>query len=371
MACLAAITAILAGWALRALAPVVIPVVFAFFLALLVSPIDRWGMRHAPHRLRWLGHVAAMGAILAAILVFVGSIWLAAEQAAAQLPFDAETVADLMPAPASGDGNDATPEAPGDSGAAEEAGGNILDRLGARFGSAGSSLLGRVAERAAGFATTILTTAGSILGGAVLVFFLTLLMLIERPRWRKKFLAVTGSRGHGGLDPFAVVAARVRAYLWARTLLGAVTGVLYALWLWAFGVDLLFVWFVLAFLLNYIPTIGSLIAGGLASGYAFLTKDFGTAAFASAGILVIEQVIGNFIDPRVQGRQVSLSPLIILIALLFWGWIWGVAGAFLAVPMTTVILILSARIDALRPLALLLSDETDAEGLDEVTTLRE
>jgi AI-2 transport protein TqsA len=73
----------------------------------------------------------------------------------------------------------------------------------------------------------------------------------------------------------------------------------------------------------------------------------------------------------VQGRQVSISPLIILIALLFWGWVWGVAGAFLAVPMTTAILILSARIAPLRPLALLLSDETDEEGLDEVTTLRE
>jgi AI-2 transport protein TqsA len=347
----------------------VIPVVFAFFLALLVSPIDRWGMRHAPDRLRWLGHVAAMGAILAVLLVFVGSIWLAAEQAAARLPFDGEDVAELMPGPSSEEEGGTSTEASGGTAARTVAG--ALDHLGARFGSAGTSLLGNLAERAAGFASTILTTAGSILGGAVLVFFLTLLMLIERPRWRKKVLAVTGSGGDRGLDPFAVVAERVRAYLWARTILGALTGVLYALWLWAFGVDLLFVWFVLAFLLNYIPTIGSLIAGGLAAGYAFLTKDFGTASFAAAGILAIEQVIGNYVDPRVQGRQVSISPLIILIALLFWGWVWGVAGAFLAVPMTTAILILSARLAPLRPLALLLSDETDEEGLDEVTTLRE
>ncbi|WP_147115395.1 AI-2E family transporter, partial [Tateyamaria sp. syn59] len=71
--------------------------------------------------------------------------------------------------------------------------------------------------------------------------------------------------------------------------------------------------------------------------------------------------MGNYVDPRVQGRKVSLSPVVVLIVLLFWGWIWGVAGAVLAVPMTIAIAVISAHVPPLRPLAFLLDNETDPE----------
>lgn len=84
-------------------------------------------------------------------------------------------------------------------------------------------------------------------------------------------------------------------------------------------------------LLNYIPNLRSLVSGAVTMISAFLTKDPQTAALVGAGILAIEQVVGNHVDPRVQGRQVSVSPFVVLVALIFWGWIWRVAGANLAV----------------------------------------
>src|SRR5690606_3089301 len=91
---------------------------------------------------------------------------------------------------------------------------------------------------------------------------------------------------------------------------------LYAGWLAIFGTPLLLVWGILALLLNFIPTIGSLIAGILPVLFVFAQQDLQTAILVAAGLLVIEQVMGNYIDPKVTGRQLSLSPLVVLVSLL-------------------------------------------------------
>lgn len=366
LGCVIAITAILAGWTLRATAVVAIPLVFSVFLALLVAPVDRWGTRRAPGRARWLGHLAAMGVILLALVVFLGSIWVAAQQVLDRLPSDVDALEAAVPL-AGGTAPDAR-ATPRDAGPVETASGEdsgLMSGVPALFEAAGDSFAGRLAGWAAGYASTVLGTAGSILGGAVIVFFLTLLMLIEAPKWRDKMLSLaTPSSDSAAMEAVDEIAAKLRRYLWTRTLLGITTGLLYAGWLWIFGLDLLFVWGLLALVLNFIPTLGSLVAGIAPVVYALLTRDLGTAALISAGLLAIEQVMGNYIDPRVQGRRISVSPLVVLIVLLFWGWIWGIAGAVLAVPITIALLIVAGHVPPLRPLALLLSDETDEAGLD-------
>ena len=386
--CVAVMAVILIGWMLRATAPVVVPVVFSIFLALVIAPVDRWGIKQAPDRFRWLGHVAAMGTILLGLLVFLGCIWLAAQQVVERFPLDfGEAAAGLLPsfgseAPAASEpaiafsspeaglpaaGEEAPTSGAGD--AEKESSGGILSRLGALLGTAGGSLTSRLAVWASGYATSILGAAGSMLAAAVLIFFLTLMMLIEGPRWQEKIAAISGGPSRqDAMELAGVIADRLRRYLWARTILGAMTAILYVVWLWIFGVDLLIVWALLAFFLNFIPTLGSLIAGILPVLYVLIAKDLGTAMAVGAGLLVIEQVMGNYIDPRVQGRRVSLSPLVVLIVLLFWGWIWGIAGAVLAVPMTIAIAVISAHVGPLRPVALLLSNETDAEGIDEMAS---
>jgi AI-2 transport protein TqsA len=151
------------------------------------------------------------------------------------------------------------------------------------------------------------------------------------------------------------VARGFRSYVAIRSLLGVMTAALYGLWLWLWDVDLIIVWMLLAFLLNFVPTLGSLIAGGLASAFAFLQHDIGSAVAVGLGLLAIEQVMGNYVDPRLQGRRLSISPFVVLFMLLLWTWIWGVAGALLAVPITVLMVMVISRVPALAPIAFLFS----------------
>lgn len=383
---LVAITVILAGWALRATGAFMVPVVFSVFLALLVAPLDRKVRDRVPGKFSWLGHVAAMGAIILALLAFVGLFWIAAQQLLERFPVS-ENGGSLLPQFGSelrGDSGESSGSASGSSAASVSGGGEanasagsaadeqssafigMIHRLGEVVAGAGGSLVDRFREWASGMATEVLSAAGTTLFATVLVFFLTLIMLIEAPRWRQKVVCLLEAAARRkAMHAVDMITELLRRYLLARTVLGAITAVLYVAWLWVFGVDLLVVWALLAFLLNYVPTVGSLIAGVLPVLYVFVQKDVGTAVAIGAGIFVIEQVMGNYVDPRVQGRQVSLSSLVVLITLLVWSWIWGIAGAILAVPITIAAMIVCAHIQPLRPFALLLSNTVDMDGLDE------
>lgn len=371
------ITIVLAGWALRAIGSIAVPLVFAIFLTLLIAPIDRWVSERVPQKLYWLGHVAAMTVILLGVVLFVGSLWLAAQQVISRFPTGSGDLATLIPDLAGQTGSQGqtsgaslVPGAEADRYSAVETetitgqGSGLSSVLGVLRGAAGS-LADEVSSWITDLATAVLSMAGGLLTALVLVFFLTLLMLVEAPRWESKLYTLFNRSARDGVfDATAVIAQRLRRFLLVRLVLGLITAALYVGWLWLFGTDLLLVWGLLAVLLNFIPTIGSLIAGILPVIYAYMTKDFGTAILVAAGILVIEQVMGNFVDPRVQGKTVSLSSLVILVALLLWGWVWGIAGAFLAVPITIAFLVIGTHVPALRPFALLISDETTLEGLE-------
>ncbi|MGR3250653.1 MAG: AI-2E family transporter [Paracoccus sp. (in: a-proteobacteria)] len=364
---LSTVTVILTGWALHATAAFMVPVVFSVFLALLVAPLDRMVSERVPDKVSWLGHLAAIGAVVVALLVFAAMIWVAAQQVVERFPVSSSSgllpefgqeIRDPTGGSASGAG------APGSDRATPSYG--MMEGLRNLLPDAGSTIIENLGSWASGIAMQILRAASSALFATVLVIFLTLIMLIEAPNWQRKIAAVSdGGTRRDVHESTAVIASLLRRYLLARTILGVVTAILYVAWLWIFGIDLLVVWALLTVLLNYIPTLGSLISGVLPVLYALVQKDPGTAVMVGAGIFVIEQVMGNYVDPRVQGRQVSLSSLVVLITLLVWGWIWGIAGAILAVPVTIAAMIICAHIGPLRPFALMLSDETDMEGLDQ------
>jgi AI-2 transport protein TqsA len=132
-------------------------------------------------------------------------------------------------------------------------------------------------------------------------------------------------------------------------------------------VALAFVWGFLHFLLNFVPNIGSIIAGGAATLFALSQLGLVWGLVVGAGLLVIEQTIGNFLDPKLQGRALEISPLVVLVAVVFWTWAWGPAGALLAMPLTVTLLVTCAHVPALRPVALLLSRTTDEQRLIERT----
>lgn len=378
------IALVLAGWALRAMASVAVPVVASILIALAVMPVRDWVRRKLPRKLGWLGTTAAMALLVAVVAVFFGALWLGAQQVVAQFPGGTEQAAELLPqsGPPNGDttgqamplGLPSGVAEPADDAGASSAGGGASDEGsgGLLSGSAGD-LATRFSDTIIGVlasvAGTVLNSAVAIVSALVVIFFLVLLTLIESGDWRRKIAAITNGRDEWRLTESAeVIAQKVRAYLLIRAVLGLVTAALYGLWLWFFGAGLIFVWALLTLLLNFIPTVGSIIAGLLPVMYVFVTQDFGTSVAVGLGLLAIEQVMGNYVDPKVSGNRIAVSPLVILVALLFWAWIWGIPGALLAGPVTVSLIVLGAHVPVLRPWALLLSDRTDMEGLEDATS---
>lgn len=151
------------------------------------------------------------------------------------------------------------------------------------------------------------------------------------------------------------IEAQVRKYLLTKTVVNLVTGGLVALLFALFGVDFPLLWGLVTFLAHYIPSIGAVISVALPTIFLFLQFPPGTAlliALLSAGL---QFFIGNVAEPRVMGESLDLSPLLVLLALIFWGWLWGPWGMVLAVPITSTLKIICENVEPLRPLATLMS----------------
>lgn len=155
---------------------------------------------------------------------------------------------------------------------------------------------------------------------------------------------------------------QVRRYIFAKTALSAVTGALVGGILLLLGVDLAVVFGLLAFFLNFVPSIGSIIATLLPLPIVLVSPDIGPTAAVLAIALpgAVQMLIGNFIDPKVMGDSLDLHPVTILLSLMIWGAIWGIVGMLLATPITAVLKLLLERTRAGKPLAELLSGRVDA-----------
>jgi predicted PurR-regulated permease PerM len=152
------------------------------------------------------------------------------------------------------------------------------------------------------------------------------------------------------------ISARIRDYLGVTTLMSVVTGVAVGVWCLLFGLDLALTWGVLNFLLNYVPVIGNIVGIVPPTLYALMQFDgWGRPAAILAGLAVLQIVISNFLYPLLQGRSLALPPVVIVVALTFWSWVWGVAGALIAIPLTAAALIVCDHFPSTRWIATLLS----------------
>ena len=151
----------------------------------------------------------------------------------------------------------------------------------------------------------------------------------------------------------------VHDYIALKTLVSALQGVMSFAVLAAFGVEFAVMWGVLIFLFNFIPYIGSFVAVSLPIVLSFLqyAEEPWKPVLITVLLLLIQRIIDNFIEPRLAGQKLGLSPLIVLLSLAFWGWLWGVIGMILAVPLTVIGKIILANIRETRPLATLISNE--------------
>jgi AI-2 transport protein TqsA len=199
----------------------------------------------------------------------------------------------------------------------------------------------------------IFTGIGDVLGRVGLILLTMTFILLEWSGFRHKAL-VAFSHSEAHLARFAEIGENIRHYLMLKTLISLATGVLVTVWLIILQVDFPLLWGTLAFVLNYIPNIGSLIAAIPAVLLAFLQMGFSGALLTGLGYLVVNFILANLIEPRVMGQGVGLSTLVVFLSLVFWGWVLGPIGMLLSVPLTMIFRILLDAVDETRWIAILM-----------------
>lgn len=214
----------------------------------------------------------------------------------------------------------------------------------------------------------MLSNASGVLASGLLVLLAVMFILLEAPSLHTK-LRVAFKPSPEAEARITQLFARLNSYMSIKSLTSLATGVLIWIWLAFVGVDFAPLWGILAFLLNFVPTVGSIIAGVPPVVLALVQLGPQGAILAALGFMVVNIGIGNFVEPRVMGRGLGISTLAVFVSLLFWGWLFGLVGMFLAVPLTAALI---AALDAsphTRPLAILLGPElkNETEGDAEST----
>jgi AI-2 transport protein TqsA len=207
-------------------------------------------------------------------------------------------------------------------------------------------------------ATNLLSSLGGVLTDFLLILLIVVFMLFEAESVPKKIhIALDDpSMKIQQIDKFLV---SVKNYLAIKTLVSLGTGIIIGLWLYFLGVDHFLLWAVLAFLLNYIPNIGSIIAAVPAVLLAFVQLGATAAGLTALGFVVSNMVMGNVIEPRYMGRGLGLSTLVVFLSLIFWGWLLGTVGMLLSVPLTMIVKIALESSPDTRWVALLLASDSD------------
>jgi predicted PurR-regulated permease PerM len=211
------------------------------------------------------------------------------------------------------------------------------------------------------FTAGVFAGLSSVLSNTLLVLFTMTFMLLEASGLPAK-LRLVHDYPKSSLPKFAKFVEDIKRYTIIKTLINLLAGVLITIWLTVLGVDFPVLWGFLAFLLHFIPSVGSVIAAVPAVFLALIQLGGGSAALTAAGYIVIGMTLGNVVEPRVMGHRFGMSPLVVFLSLIFWGNLLGIAGALLCVPLTmTLKLACEAREDT-RWIAVLLGPEVPPEG---------
>ncbi|MEJ2464054.1 MAG: AI-2E family transporter, partial [Candidatus Thiodiazotropha sp.] len=207
--------------------------------------------------------------------------------------------------------------------------------------------------KAMAMAGQVISGLGNVLAQAVLILITVIFMLMEASAFQNKLHAIADDP-EASVERVEAITSSIKRYMTIKTSTSLLTGVLISLWLWALGVDYPVLWGVVAFLFNYVPNIGSIIAAVPAVLLALVQADVSTAVWTAVGYLVVNNLIGNMIEPRFMGSGLGLSPLVVFISLVLWGWILGPVGMFLSVPLTMTLKIFLDSYEASRRIGLLL-----------------
>jgi predicted PurR-regulated permease PerM len=203
----------------------------------------------------------------------------------------------------------------------------------------------------------IFSALSSVLTNGFLILLTVVFILLEVADFPKKLRAVLKNpeRSLSTIEKFSQSAKR---YLVIKTLISATIGLVIWLWLLILGVDYPVLWGTLSFLLNYVPNIGSIIAALPVALLALVQLGVGSALLTVLGFVVVHTVVGNIIEPKVTGKGMSLSTLVVFLSMVFWGWVLGPIGMILSVPMTSLVKIALESYEDTRGLAIMLGSDT-------------
>ncbi len=328
-ACLLTLTAIATAAALYWLHPVVVPFVFALFLAVTLSPIVHFLSRVArvPHV---LSVVLALVAFFLVVLVLAGFISVSVRQFAGNVGAYQRQFQSLL--------NDAAERLP-------------LEQFGLQPGTDIDLFSVLPTGTVEGVLRSLTGTILGLLSKGLLVMLFALFILLGNK--------AVHQRRTGAL---AEIEVRIKRYIITKVVLSFVTGALVYATLELLGIQYAITFGTFAFLLNFIPNIGSIVATLLPLPIVLLTPEISiTAKFLAIGIPgIIQFSIGSILEPKVMGISLDLHPAVVLLALIFWGVLWGFEGMILAVPITAVLRMSLERMESTAPIAELLAGRLDA-----------
>jgi AI-2 transport protein TqsA len=321
--------------ALKLATPLVVPILLASFLAMVSAPLMFWLVRHGVNR-----YLAVVLALLADAAFFGVMAALAAS--------GLNALVSAMP--------------------------RYQARVGVLRGEASvwlssqglpdlGHLLPTVSDNEMGHAVGVAITEGArALSSLVLVLFLVAFLLVELLGVEEK-LRFIFRHPEIGIEQFRRAALHVQRYIVVKTGANFLTGLLVWLWLAAFRVDFALLWGVCALMLNYIPTLGAAMVGAPVLVVTLLQYGFGTTLVVAVGYGLINAAIAALVEPRVFGQALGLSPLVVFLSMVCWGWLWGPVGAVLSVPLTVVVKIALAYVDGYEWLSRMLGPVVGAQGV--------
>ena len=208
----------------------------------------------------------------------------------------------------------------------------------------------------------IFAALSSVLAHAFMILLTVVFILLEMADLPRKLRLVLKNpeRSLSTIEKFSQHAKR---YMVIKTMLSAATGVLIWLLLLILGVDYPVLWGTLSFLLNYVPNIGAILAALPVALLALVQLGVGSALLTVLGFIVVHIVVGNIIEPKLMGRVLSLSTLVVFLSLVFWGWVLGPIGMILSVPMTSLVKIALESYEETRGLAFMLGSGSEIERM--------
>lgn len=212
----------------------------------------------------------------------------------------------------------------------------------------------------AGIIRGVLNSLTSILGDVFMILIYLLFLLLEETIFRDKLRAIYPSEArYRAVQRILIKIDRsISSYITLKTFVSFLTGLLSYIALLMIGVKAAAFWAFLIFLLNYIPTIGSLVATAFPAMFAVLQfGEFMPAVWVLIIVGAIQVIIGNVVEPKVMGNSLNISSLTVILALSFWGALWGITGMILSVPITVIMILVFSEFPNTKPVAIMMSEK--------------